>query len=97
MLNANIRRVKEKYGLTLAEMAYEQIQLHIKVTKNNFSFQYAHGQIVIDLDNQEYIIVCSADHKAQNHSCGLVRLYLSFTLPHEVKIISREVIFRLQA
>ena len=39
----------------------------------------------------------SADHKAQNHSCGFVRLYPSLTLPHEVKITSQEVIFRLQA
>ncbi len=56
MLNGDIRRVKDKYGLSLPEMAYEQIQLHIRVTKNSFSFQYAHGQIAIDLDNQEYII-----------------------------------------
>ena len=56
MLNGDIRRVKEKYGLVLPEMAYEQIQLHIRVTKNSFSFQYAHGQITIDLDNQDYII-----------------------------------------
>lgn len=56
-LNSNIRQVKNKYGLDLPELAYEQIQLHIRVTKNSFSFQYAHGQIIIDLDNQEYIIV----------------------------------------
>lgn len=56
MLNGDIRRVKNKYGLDLPEKAYEQIQLHIRVTKNSFSFQYAHGQIVLDLDNQEYII-----------------------------------------
>ena len=56
IMNAQIRRIKDKYGLVLAEQAYEQIQLQIKVTKNSFSFQYAHGQIVIDLDNQEYII-----------------------------------------
>lgn len=56
MLNGDIRRVKNKYGLDLPELAYEQIQLHIRVTNNSFSFQYAHGQIVIDLDNQEYII-----------------------------------------
>ena len=42
--------------MILAEEAYKQIQLQIKVTKDSFSFQYAHGQIVIDLDNQEYII-----------------------------------------
>lgn len=56
MLNADIRRIKEKYGLVLAEMAYEQIQLHIRVTQKSFSFQSANGQIVLDLDNQEYII-----------------------------------------
>lgn len=56
MLNADIRRIKEKYGLILAEMAFEQIQLHIKVTKKSYPFQSANGQIVIDLDNQEYII-----------------------------------------
>jgi len=55
-LNGAIRRIKEKYGLTLAEMAYEQIQLQIKIAKNSISFQHGNGQIVIDLDNQEYII-----------------------------------------
>lgn len=56
MLNGDIRRIRKDYGLHLPEMAYEQIQLHIRVTKNSFSFQNAHGQIIIDLDNQEYII-----------------------------------------
>lgn len=56
MLNGDIRRIKEKYGLTLAEMAYEQIQLQIKITKDSLSFRQANGQIVLDLDNQEYII-----------------------------------------
>ena len=56
MLNGDIRRVKDKYGLDLPEMAYKHIELHIRVTKKSFSFQYAHGQIVIDLDNQEYLI-----------------------------------------
>lgn len=55
-LNAQIRKIKEKYGLTLAEEAFNQIKLQINTTKNSFSFQYAHGQIVIDSDNQEYII-----------------------------------------
>lgn len=55
-LNADIRRIKKDYGLILPEMAYEQIQLHIKTTKNSLAFKYTDGQIVIDLDNQEYII-----------------------------------------
>ena len=55
-LNEYIRKVKKDYGLILAERAYEQIQLYIKIVRKNYSFQYAHGQIVIDLDNQEYII-----------------------------------------
>lgn len=55
-LNADIRRIKEKYGITLAEMAYEQIECHIKAIKKSYSFEAANGQIVIDLDNQEYII-----------------------------------------
>lgn len=56
-LNSDIRRVKEKYGLFSPEMAYNQIQLHIKTTKNTLAFKYANGQIMIDLDNQEYIIL----------------------------------------
>lgn len=56
MLNGDIRRIKNKYGLSSPEIAYEQIQLHISVTKKSFSFQSANGQIVIDIDNQEYII-----------------------------------------
>jgi len=55
ILNADIRRIKEKYGITLADMAYEQIERHIKVIKKSYSFEAANGQIVIDLDNQEYI------------------------------------------
>lgn len=55
-LNGDIRRVKDKYELALPEMAYEQIQLHIKTTKNSIAFKCANGQIILDLDNQEYII-----------------------------------------
>ena len=38
MLNGDIRRVRSKYGLDLPELAYEQIQLHVRVTKKSFSF-----------------------------------------------------------
>lgn len=54
-LNGDIRRIKEKYGLILAEHAYKQIQLHIKATKKCLEF-CTNVQITIDLDNQEYII-----------------------------------------
>ena len=56
MLNSNIRRVKEKYGVTLAEMAYEKIQSYVRITKDSFPFRCKNGQIIIDIDNQEYII-----------------------------------------
>ena len=55
-LNGDIRRVKNKYGLVLPEMAYDQIQLHIRTTRNSFVFKHTNAPIVIDLDNQEYII-----------------------------------------
>ena len=55
-LNGDIRRVKNKYGVTLPEMAYDQIQLHIRTTRNSLAFKYTNAPIVIDLDNQEYII-----------------------------------------
>ena len=55
-LNGDIKRVKEKYGLVLPEAAYEQIQRHIKATKNLLVFKHTDAPIVIDLDNQEYII-----------------------------------------
>ena len=54
-LNGDIRRIKEKYGLVLAEAAYKQIQIHIRATKQSLQF-CTNPQIVIDLDNQEYII-----------------------------------------
>ena len=54
-LNGDIRRIKEKYGLILAEDAYKQIQLHITSTKRCLQF-CTNVQITIDLDNQEYII-----------------------------------------
>lgn len=47
MLNANIRRIKEKYGLVLAESAFEKIQLHIRTVTKSYSFQAANGQIVL--------------------------------------------------
>lgn len=56
-LNNDIRRIKNQYGVTLAESAYNQIQLHIKFVKNSYPFNCSRGQIVIDLDNQDYIIV----------------------------------------
>lgn len=56
ILNNNIRRVRKDYGLGLPEMAFEKIKLHIQTTQKDFSFRYAHGQILIDLDNQDYII-----------------------------------------
>lgn len=56
MLNADIRRIKEKYGLVLADMAYDQIQLHIKITREGTLFQLANGQIELTPENQDYII-----------------------------------------
>ena len=56
MLNGDIRNVKKKYGLMLPETALKQIKIHITATKKCFGFQYANGQIIIDLDNQEYIV-----------------------------------------
>ena len=54
-LNGNIRRIKEKYGLILAEAAYKQIQIYIRGVKQSLQF-CTNAKIVIDLDNQEYII-----------------------------------------
>jgi len=56
MLNNDIRRVKEKYGLKLAEMALKQIQMHVEIFHKNFTVQQAHGKIIIDQDNFDYII-----------------------------------------
>lgn len=56
MLNGNIRRVKEEWGLSCPEHVYEQIQMHIWVTQRDPAFKSANGRIIIDLDNQEYII-----------------------------------------
>jgi len=52
-LNGDIRRIKKDYGS--AEAAYKQIQLRIKSTKRSLQF-CTNVQIIIDLDNQEYII-----------------------------------------
>ena len=37
-------------------MAYDQIKLHINIAQNSYPFRCGRGQIIIDLDNQEYII-----------------------------------------
>ena len=54
-LNADIRRIKSKFGLILAEGAYQQIQIRIRATKQSLSL-CSNAYIIIDLDNQEYII-----------------------------------------
>lgn len=55
-LNCNIRGVKAKCELDLPEHALKNIRLHIRIAKNSFSFQQGHGNIIIDTDNQDYII-----------------------------------------
>ena len=56
ILNASIDRIKNKYGVSLPEMAYKEVQLQIKVTMNSTFFKRAGGAIFITPDNQEYII-----------------------------------------
>lgn len=56
LLNGDIRRVKKDWGLTCPEHVYEQIQMYIWVTQRDPAFKSANGRIIIDLDNQEYII-----------------------------------------
>lgn len=55
-LNADIRRTKDKFGMIMPEQTYESIQRRIKVTKDSFVFKYTNAPIIIDLDNQEYLI-----------------------------------------
>ena len=55
-LNADIRRTKDKFGLVMPEQTYESIQRRIKVTKDSLVFKYTNAPIIIDLDNQEYLI-----------------------------------------
>lgn len=55
-LNGYIRGIQRRNGLTLAERSLNEIQNDIKMIKRDFSFQYSQGHIVIELDNQEYII-----------------------------------------
>ena len=55
-LNGEIRAIKRMYSLNQAELAFNQIKQKIHLSKNSYFFKSANGQIVIDLDNQEYII-----------------------------------------
>ena len=55
-LNGSIRRERQKYELDLPEMALERIQLHIRTAKRSFEFQQGNAEIIIDSDNQDYII-----------------------------------------
>ena len=57
ILNSDIRSLKHKYGLNFPETVYKKIELRIKNTKNSLSFQRLNEQIILDLDNQEYIIL----------------------------------------
>lgn len=55
-LNQDIRRLRQASGLTSPETTYDQIKLLVQQTRNDPSFQCAHGHIIIAQDNQEYII-----------------------------------------
>ena len=56
-LNNDIRRLKEKFELVMPEHTYERIQTQIKIYRDSVSFTRPNDPpIVIDLDNQEYII-----------------------------------------
>jgi hypothetical protein len=56
MLNCDIRRIKKKYGLMLSDMAYDEVKRSINFTRKSYPFNCSRGEIIIDLDNQEYII-----------------------------------------
>ena len=55
-LNGDIQRIKKKYGVNLAELALQEIERHIQVIRQSFSFQQGNGKIYIDSENIEYII-----------------------------------------
>lgn len=40
----------------MPEQTYESIQRRIKITKDSIVFKYTNATIIIDLDNQEYLI-----------------------------------------
>ena len=65
-LNRYLRGTQRRNGLMLAERTLNEIQNHIKRLKRDLLFEYSQGNIVIELDNQEYIIAllekCADDY-----------------------------------
>lgn len=58
MLNAEIRAIKDKTGIDqYPDMTLERIQRSIRSTQNVCSaIKYGYGKLIIDPDNQEYIV-----------------------------------------
>lgn len=82
-LNGSIRRERKKYELAVPEMELERIQLHIRIAKKSFEFQQGNGEIIIDPDNQDYIIAlleacvdkCHEYEKKSSYSAKAVEEY----------------------
>lgn len=55
-LNDGIRRIKTNDGSSAPEYIYERIKLAIDGTMKEYPFSCGRGQVVLDLDNQKYII-----------------------------------------
>ena len=55
-LNSDIRRIKENNGFSSPEYIYERIKSAVDVTMKAYPFNCGRGNIVLDLDNQKYII-----------------------------------------
>ena len=55
-LNGDIKRIKQRYRVLFPDRALEEIKMNIENTKKNFSLYNAYGRVVIDLENQDYII-----------------------------------------
>lgn len=55
-LNANIRKTKERHGVTLPDFTIRDIKSHIRVAKSNFTLQQGYGSIIIEPDNLDYIV-----------------------------------------
>lgn len=56
VLNEDIRRLKKQYALSSPEQRIKDIKGYIEVVKSSSEMKFGYSDIVIDYDNQEYMI-----------------------------------------
>lgn len=57
VLNEDIRRLKKQYALSFPEQRIKDIKGYIEVVKSSSEIKFGYSDVIIDYDNQEYMIL----------------------------------------